>query len=48
VIAYLDSVHQPAIINNDRSSINDDLHEKLDLPNPAKETHEKRWGAGYN
>jgi hypothetical protein len=40
--SYLDSSHQSMIINNYGSPIDDDLHKKLDLPNPAKKAHKKR------
>jgi hypothetical protein len=45
--AYLDLSHQSSIVNNNSSPINNDLHEKLNLPNPAKETHEKHRDTIY-
>ena len=31
------------IVNNNSSSIDDNLHKELDFPNPEKEYHGKYW-----
>ena len=41
--AYLDIADQATIIDNDGNSIDDDLHQKLNLKHPKKENAEEQW-----